>query len=73
MTTANLPTDYVLAWMRAHKVPLTKENYLHINYMGQEIPEGAEEYDIPREIVAAEKRAVRRADKRLLRQMGIKK
>ena len=43
------PTDYVLEWMKENRVPLTKENYLHINYMGQEIPDGAEE-EVPDEL-----------------------
>ena len=37
-----MPKDYTLAWMKANNIPLTKENYLHIEYMGQEIPPGAE-------------------------------
>jgi transcriptional regulator of met regulon len=68
------PPNYVLDWMKAHNVPLTKENYLHIEYMGQEIPEGAElESELPREIQAAEIRAIRRADKKFLREAGINK
>jgi len=43
------PRNYVLEWMKENQVPLTKENYLHINYMGQEIPDGADE-DLPAEL-----------------------
>jgi hypothetical protein len=44
------PTDCVLEWMKENNVPPTKENYLHIAYMGQEIPLGAEQ-EIPRELM----------------------
>ena len=47
------PRDFVIEWMKEDKIPLTKENYLHIAYMGQETPEGAEE-DLPPEIQAQE-------------------
>lgn len=41
--------NVVIEWMRRNHIPLTKENYLHIAYMGQEIPEGAEE-NLPPEV-----------------------
>lgn len=75
MTDSRKPINYVLDWMRANKVPLTKENYLHINYLGQDVPEepldGELEAEIPREILAAELRAIRRADQKFLRAVGI--
>ena len=43
------PPDYVLEWMKKNKVPLTKENYLQINYMGQEVPPEADQ-DLPPEL-----------------------
>jgi len=38
----NAPIDYVLEWMKANKIPLTRKNYLAIEYMGQEPEEGGE-------------------------------
>ena len=43
------PMNYVVEWMRKKKIPLTKENYLQIEYLGQEIPPEAE-HDLPPEI-----------------------
>jgi len=48
--------DIVLAAMRKNNVPLTRENYLHIAYMG-DVPEeigGEIEASIPQEIRDAE-------------------
>lgn len=50
------PKDYVLEWMKEHNVPLTRENYLHINYLGQEIPPGAEE-NLPEELQSTNSKA----------------
>lgn len=46
---SHMPVNYTLEWMRRNHVPLTKENYLQIEFMGQEIPEGAEA-DVPPEL-----------------------
>ena len=61
-------------------LPVTRENYLRVSFMGNppEEPLDGEieaeiEDEIPREILAAEKRAIRRDDQRFLRDVGIKK
>jgi hypothetical protein len=74
-------TNYTIEWMKKHRVPLTKENYVHIDSLGQisaDELDGEAEADLPREIQAAELRAkrkveqaIRRADCELMRQMGI--
>ncbi len=49
-------TDCVLEWMKDKNIPLTRENYLTLAYMG-DIPEplgGEEEAEIPDEIIEAE-------------------
>lgn len=78
MTKSNLPIDYTVMWMKKHNVPLTAENYLHIQFLGQNVPEppydGELEAELPREIQAAELRAKRKieaADRKFLRDAGV--
>ena len=51
-----MTNDIVLAWMKKEGVPLTRENYLHIAYMGAPPDEigGEIEASIPKEIGEAE-------------------
>lgn len=70
----NLPIDSTLAFMRKHKVPLTRANYIHIDSLGQislDDVDGEVEADIPDAILVAEERAIRRADRKFLREVGI--
>jgi hypothetical protein len=61
--------DVTIEWMRANMVPLTRENYLQVAYMGQPPTEDAE-MEIPAEILRAERRLIARKDGEFLRQIG---
>lgn len=54
-------------------IPVTRENYLMLAFAGHPPDEldGEIEAMIPREILAAEKRAIRRADRKWLREIGV--
>ena len=40
------PLNYVIEWMKQNDVPLTKENYLEISYLG-DIPDEEAEENLP--------------------------
>jgi hypothetical protein len=69
--------DSTLEWMKKNNIPLTKENYVHVNSLGQinsDDLDGEAEADLPREIQAAELRrlrAIRRADREFLKAIGV--
>jgi hypothetical protein len=61
--------DVTLDWMKSNNVPLTRENYLQVAYMGQPLTEDAE-VEIPAEILRVERRIVARKDREFLREVG---
>jgi hypothetical protein len=61
--------DVTLDWMKSNNVPLTRENYLQVAYMGQPPTEDAE-VEIPAEILRIERRIVARKDAEFLREVG---
>jgi hypothetical protein len=65
--------DEIVKWLKKEGLPVTKENWLRVNFMGS-LPDeidGELEAEIPREVRAAELRAIRRADQKFLRAVGI--
>ena len=64
-------TDPTVQWMIAHKIPLTRESYLYVEYFGNPPTEDAE-VEIPAEILRTERRLVARKDAEFLREVGAK-
>jgi hypothetical protein len=62
-------SDPTLEFLKAHSLPLTKDNYLYVAYMGQP-PESAEEIDFPVEIIRATRRLIASKDAEFLREIG---
>lgn len=42
--------DAVLEWMKKNDVPLTREAYIDVAFMGDGLPEGYDEDDLPPEV-----------------------
>lgn len=42
--------DDIIRWMKKNGIELTRENYLEIAYMGDEIPADLDEMDLPAQI-----------------------
>jgi hypothetical protein len=64
----NNPT---VEWMKANNLPLTRENYLYVAYMGNPPLEDAE-VEIPVEILRVERRLIARKDIEFLRAVGVR-
>lgn len=64
-------SDPTLEFLKANNLELTRENYLHVAYMGQP-PDSIEEIDLPVEILRSERCLIARKDSEFLRQVGIK-
>ena len=71
--------NYTLAYMKKHRIPITRENYLAIEYMGnppEEPLDGEIEAELPPSLQRESgefRRLLTYADKKLLRQMGVKR
>ena len=61
--------DVTLEWMKANKVPLTRDNYLQVAYMGHP-PDSTEEIDFHVEIIRATRRLIASKDAEFLREIG---
>ena len=66
-----LEINPTLEFLRKHSLPLTRENYLAVAYLGQ-VPEvdGEIEAEIPAEILRVERRIIARKDREFLRAVG---
>jgi hypothetical protein len=68
-----MKSDGTVDLLKQLGLPLTRQNYLSLAFAGNPPEEPLDreiEEMIPREILAAEKRAIRRADKKFLRDIG---
>jgi ribosomal protein L37E len=66
--------DGTVQLMAKHGIPITRENYLMLAFGGTMPDEPLDEEieaEIPREVLAAEKRRIRKADREFLRAVGI--
>ena len=68
-----MKSDGIVEQLKELHLPVTRENYLMLAFAGKppkEPLDGEIEEMIPREVLAAERRAIRRADKKFLRDIG---
>ena len=42
--------DDVMAWMEKYGIPVTRDNYIEVAFMGSGLPEGYDEDDLPEEV-----------------------
>ena len=59
--------------MRQHGVPLTRENWLYLNFMGTPPLLTGAEIAIPIEILRAERQAAKAFDANFLKSVGVKR
>jgi len=65
--------DPTVELMRQYGVPLTRENWLYLNFMGTPPLLTGAEIAVPAEILRAEKKAAKAFDADFLRSIGVKR
>ena len=62
------PINSTVAFLKKHGIPLSLQNYLDVEFLGNPPAEidGEVEAELPREIIAFEKRALRKQDRKFL-------
>ena len=65
--------DPTVELMRQHGVPLTRENWLYLNFMGTPPLLTGAEIAIPIEILRAERQAAKAFDANFLKSVGVKR